>query len=295
MSAGTLPPRLLLDGAVGTELVVRGLVLGRDCPESWNVDRADVVRGLHEAYFDAGAGAVQTNTFGANRFRLMSHGRQTDVRQLNVAGALLVREVRPQGKLVIGSVGPTGALPPPEGTADLIELEDAFAEQAMALAEGGVDFIHIETLYHPKEARAAIRGCREGAPGLRVVASMTCRRTGPSYSTTLGFTPDVMLATFLEEGVHAVGANCTLTPADMLDLVRFLRARTELPIFAKPTLSPSRTTRLPPGELGAGALALFAAGASAVGGCCGTSPEAILAARNAIDASPADMDALEIG
>ncbi len=290
-----LGERLLLDGAIGTELATRGLVIGREPAEAWTVDRPALVKALHHAYYEAGSDAVQTNTFGANRFRLMTFGRQTEVRRLNVEAALLVREVRPRGKLVIGSVGPTGALPPPEGTADLIELEDVFAEQAMALAEGGVDLLHVETMYHPKEARAAIRGCREGAPGLRIVASMTCRRAGQGYATTLGFAPEVMLATFLEEEVDAVGANCTLTPADIIDLVRLLKSRTTLPIWSKPTMSPSAKSTLPPGELASGVIVLLAAGASAVGACCGAGPDAIRAARRALDEAPESLDQLDIG
>jgi methionine synthase I (cobalamin-dependent) len=288
------PSRLLLDGAMGTELIARGLAAGREAPEAWNVERPGDVRAVYEAYFAAGAHAVQTNTFGGNRVRLLGFGWQTAVRTLNLAGAVLAREVRPTGSFVIGNLGPTGAIPPPEGTADLIELEDAYAEQAMALAEGGVDALHIETMYHPKEARAAIRGAREGAPSLRLIASMTCRRHGTAYTTPLGFSPEVMLAAFLEEGVQGVGANCTLAPADMLDLIRLIRSRTDVAVFAKPTLSPTGTSILPPQELASGALALFAAGAYAVGGCCGAGPDAIRAARQALDRAPVSLDELNV-
>jgi 5-methyltetrahydrofolate--homocysteine methyltransferase len=285
-----LPRRALLDGGVGTELIARGLRVSKDCAEAWNVERADEVRKIHAAYFAAGADVVQTNTFGGTRLRLSAFRRQTEVRALNLAAALLAREVRPPGGLVVGDVGPTGAIPPPEGKADLIELEDCYAEQAMVLAEGGVDLIHIETMYHPKEARAAIRGVKEGAPGLGVVASMTCRRTpsvgsaaGIGYATPLGFPPEVMLSAFLEEDVDGVGVNCTLAPADMLDLIRALRARTDLPIWAKPTVAPSSSAPLLPEELATGALALFAVGATAVGGCCGAGPADIAAVRKAVD------------
>src|SRR5450432_3238195 len=132
-----LPSRTLLDGAMGTRLMSLGLRAGTDCPEAWNVTRPDDVRGVYYDYFSAGADAVQTNTFGGTRLRLQSFQKQAEVRALNVAGAVLAREVRPTGRLVIGSMGPTGAIPPPEGRGDLIELEDCFAEQAMALAEGG--------------------------------------------------------------------------------------------------------------------------------------------------------------
>lgn len=287
-----LPERALLDGAVGTELIARGLRVGKDCPEAWNLERPDDVRQLHEAYFRAGADAVQTNTFGASRLRLAAFRRETEVRQLNLAGALLAREVRPAGKLVIGSIGPTGAIPPPEGKADLVELEDCFAEQAMVLAEGGVDFLHIETQYHPKEARAALRGAREGAPDLQVAISMTCQRTATGYVTPLGFPAEVLLAVFLEEKVDAIGVNCTLSPADMVDLVSMLRSRSGRPIFAKPTAAPRGVTPLDKLEMAMGSLGLFAAGARAVGACCGAGPDEIAAMRKAIDAAPRSLDEL---
>ncbi len=288
------PARLLFDGAMGTELIARGLDIRRDCAEAWNLSRPDDVRAVHAAYFAAGAKVAHTNSFGGNRIRLARFGLQAEVRAINLTAAILCREMRPTGALVAGDMGPTGGIPPPEGIADLIELEDAFAEQAMLLAEGGVDFLHIETLYHPKEARAAVRGAREGAPGLRVVASMTCRRHGAAYATTLGFAPEVMLAALIEEGAHGVGINCTLAPADMLDLLRLLRARTQLPILAQPTLAPPGLPELTGDELGAGALALFAAGATAIGGCCGAGPDAIASARHAIDTAPASLDELSV-
>jgi methionine synthase I (cobalamin-dependent) len=291
-----LGTRALLDGAVGTQLIAHGLRAGKDCAEAWNVEHPDQVREIHRAYYEAGSLAVQTNTFGGSRIRLAVFGRPTEVRALNVAGALLCREVRPSGSLVIGSVGPTGAIPPPEGNADLVELEDAFAEQAQALAEGGVDLLHLETFYHPKEARAAIRGARAGAPGLPLVGSMTCRRQrAGGYATPLGFPAETMLGAFLEEGADGVGTNCTLGPADMLDLVRLVRSRTDKPLFAKPTIAPSGSAPLLPDELAVGALALWAAGATAVGGCCGSGPADIAAVSRAFARAPRTLEEIDLG
>jgi 5-methyltetrahydrofolate--homocysteine methyltransferase len=193
-------------------------------------------------------------------------------------------------------MGPTGAIPPPEGNADLGLLEDAFAEQAAALAEGGVDLLHLETFYHPKEARAALRGARAGAPGLPTVASMTCRRqrTG-GYATPLGFPAESMLSVFLEEDAEGMGVNCTLAPADMLDLIRLIRSRTDRPVFAKPTVAPSGMAPLLPDELAVGALALVAAGATAVGACCGSSPADIAAVRRAFDEAPQTLEEIDLG
>src|SRR5262249_47191852 len=210
----SLPTQMLLDGGMGTELIGRGLRPGVDCAEAWNVDRPADVREVHVAYYAAGADAVQTNTFGATRVRLRAFRREREVRTYNLRGALLAREVRPPGRFVIGDMGPTGAVPPPEGRADLAELEDAYAEQAMALAERGVVSPQTGRMPPPKEARARRRGARLGAPGLAVVASMTCRTTTSGYATPLGMTPEAMLAAFLEEGADGVGVNCSLGPAD---------------------------------------------------------------------------------
>src|SRR5262245_6224596 len=105
---------MLLDGAMGTELIARGLDTRVEPPDAWNRSQPEVMRAIYKAYFDAGAEAVQTNTFGANRIRLGQFQRAGEVRAINVAAAVLAREVRPTGRLVIGDVGPTGAVPPPE-------------------------------------------------------------------------------------------------------------------------------------------------------------------------------------
>lgn len=282
--ADLLPPRTLLDGAVGTELMGRGLRPADTAPESWNVDHPDTVRQIHQRYFDAGSHAVQTNTFGGNRIRLATFGLQAKVREYNVEGARLACAARPTGGIVIGSVGPTGLTPPPEGDAKLTALEHAFAEQAAALAEGGVDMLHVETMYHPKEARAAVRGCREGAPDLPIAASFTARLEGGVYTTMLGYSIDLLVQAFVEEGATAVGVNCTLAPADMLDVVERIATRTRLPILAKPTIAPHNAPPLSPNEFATGVLALFATGAHAVGGCCGTGPADIAAAAGELDA-----------
>jgi 5-methyltetrahydrofolate--homocysteine methyltransferase len=279
-----LPTGTLLDGGVGTQLLARGLDLAVEPPEIWNLSRPEQVLDVHSRYRQAGATALQTNSFGGNRRRLAGYGLADQVFDLNAAAARLARQAAGPKLAVIGSIGPSGTTPPPEGDASLGELEEMFAEQAAALAHGGVDALHVETMYHPKEARAALRGCRLGAPALPVIASLTCRMEGAHYATGLGYGPEPIVQAFVEEGAAGLGVNCTLTPADMLDLVRLLRRRTTGPILAKPTIAPQNGAPLLPGEFATGALALLAAGATAVGGCCGSGPADIAAARAAIDA-----------
>ena len=279
-----LPPRLLLDGGMGTALIARGLDLEREPPEAWNLRQPDPVREVHRRFIEAGAGAVQTNTFGANRLRLARYGMADEVEPICRAAVGLARSVAPEGVFVFGSIGPTGDVPPPEGDADIGELEDAFAEQAAALGDAGVDLIHLETFYHPKELRAALRGCRIGAAPVPVVASIACAapRPGGTFTTVLGFPADAVIGVALEERADGVGVNCSLVPGDMLPLVERLVARTPVPVFAQPIVAPAAGPPLYPGEFAAGVAALFAAGARAVGGCCGTSPTDLAAAHDVL-------------
>jgi 5-methyltetrahydrofolate--homocysteine methyltransferase len=212
------------------------------------------------------------------------------VAEINRAAVSLARSAVPDGVLVIASIGPSGAVPPPEGDADLLELEAAFAEQAALLAEAhpsGVAFLHLESFYHPKELRAALRGCRAGAPGVPVATSFTCNRAGATYRSALGFPVEGLIAVSLEESADALGANCWLPPDEMLPLVELLLTRSPVPVFAQPIVAPAGAAPLYPGEFAVGVELLFATGARAVGGCCGTGPADLAA----IAAGPLDSAA----
>jgi 5-methyltetrahydrofolate--homocysteine methyltransferase len=268
---------------MGTALIARGLSVDAEPPEAWNITQPDVVREIHRRYADAGCGALQSNTFGGNRLRLRQYGLEDRVAELNEAGVAIARRAAPDGVLVFASVGPTGAVPPPQGDADLVELEDAFAEQAAALAASGIALLHLETLYHPKEVRAALRGCRHGAPGTPVVTSFACTRVGPTtFSTSMGFPIDTMISVALEERVDGLGVNCSLTPAEMRPVVERLVSRCKVPVFAQPIVAAAGAAPLFPAEFAAGVLALFEAGARVVGGCCGTSPTDLAACADAL-------------
>jgi 5-methyltetrahydrofolate--homocysteine methyltransferase len=286
-----LPPRLLLDGGVGTAHIAQGLDLARETPEAWNLRFPDAVREVHRGFAAAGSQAVQTNSFGGNRIRLRAVGLENHVAELNLAALALARSAVPDGVLIVASMGPTGAIPPPEGDADLHELEEAFAEQAAAIAAApaGAAFIHLESFYHPKELRAALRGCRAGAPDLAVAASFACNRSGSSYRSAMGFPVEALLGVALEERADAVGANCWLPPTAMLPLLEILLARSPVPVLAKPIVGAAGSAPVYPGEFALGVELLFATGARAVGGCCGTSPADLAAvAGDAGAAVPAE-------
>jgi 5-methyltetrahydrofolate--homocysteine methyltransferase len=264
----------MLDGGCGTSLIARGLNVESEPTALWNLTHPDEVRAMHQSFVEVGSGAVQTNTFVANRMSLRAYGID-DVRGCNMAAVEVARAAAGEFTYVIGSMGPTGEIPPPQGDASLVELEDTFAEQAASLAEGGVHFLHIETMVNPKEMRAALRGARAAAPNLPVVVSMACRSAGDSFKTTMGYSIESMLAVAKEEKADGIGANCMLSPHSMLPLIQSMVEQSSVPVFAKPTIAPDGGAPLYPAEFAAGVLQLFKAGARAVGGCCGTNPKDI--------------------
>lgn len=288
-------PRSLLDGGMGTALSGRGLDVRAESTASWNQSHPEVVTEVHRAFVAAGAEAIHTNTFTANPWQLspadrpFESGDLGDARfvRINIEAAELAIEAAAGEALVIGDIGPSGVLPPPEGDADVNLLEEVFAIQAAALASAGVDLLHVETLYHPKEARAALRGCRAGAPELPVIASMACRRGTHGIVTSIGLPWRGLLRAFLEEGADGIGINCSLSPTEMLPLVDELVRLTRLPIIAQPTIAPDGGPPLYPGEFAGGLIDLIRAGAQAIGGCCGTSAHDIASARQALEAMPA--------
>jgi 5-methyltetrahydrofolate--homocysteine methyltransferase len=273
-----LPSRLVLDGGIGTSLIARGLDVENEPTALWNLTHPEEVQSMHESFLRVGSGAIQTNTFVANRLSLMASGVE-DVRGCNLSGVALAHQAVAaagnESTLVIGSIGPTGQVPPPQGEANLHDLEHAFAEQAALLVEGGVHFLHVETMAHPKEMRAALRGIREATPSTPVVVSIACRKSGLEYKTTMGFAVESMISVAIEEKAEGLGANCMLSPADMLPLIEMMLKKVDVPIFAQPTIAPDGEAPLYPDEFAEGVRHLFNAGARAVGGCCGTSPKDI--------------------
>ena len=162
------------DGAYGTRLQQAGLEAG-ECGERWNLDQPERVERIHRAYAEAGASFLTTNTFGGTAPRLAMHGLDDQVFEVNRSGAAIARMVADEhpGVLVAGNIGPSGELIEPLGVMTVDEARALFAEQARGLAEGGADFILIETMSDMSETTAAIEGAREGAPGLEIVATMS--------------------------------------------------------------------------------------------------------------------------
>ncbi len=245
------------------------------------------MRAIHAAYAAAGADIVQTNSFGCTRPRLARFGFGDRVVELARAAAKLAKEGAP-GRLVFGSLGPSGETLPLSG-ADTSAIESAYAEAAAALAEGGVDAIHLETMFHPAELAAAVRGAKAGAPKLPVIASMTLMAGVSGLETPHGVPIARMLRAVESSEPDAVGVNCSVDAERTKISVEALRAALELPVVAQPQAKISekcatgRSSETPE-SFAARAAALVDAGAAIVGGCCGVGPAGIAALRRALDA-----------
>jgi 5-methyltetrahydrofolate--homocysteine methyltransferase len=271
---------LVSDGAWGTELQRLGLPLGA-MPDAWNLTEPALVASVARAYVEAGAVVVETNTFGSTRINLLRHGLEGKVRELNRRGAeLTARETRGRA-LTAGSIGPCGRLLA-SGEVGEQELTDAFAEQAASLRDGGAEWIVVESMIDAREMRIAVRAARE-ASGLPVAASMTYDPAGRSFRTMMGDTVEACVRLAVEAGAVIVGSNCGHGIQTFAPLVREIARATSLPVWVYANAGLPRVVDgravydADPEAYAAAALELVEAGASIVGGCCGTTPAFIAA------------------
>jgi 5-methyltetrahydrofolate--homocysteine methyltransferase len=264
---------LLGDGATGTILQTMGLPSGT-APEAWVLDQPDKIRAMHQDYVKAGSDLILTCSFGGTRFRLSSHGLDGRVVEINRRAAELAREVAGDQVWVAGDMGPTGQLLKPLGQLTPDEVADAYADQATGLAQGGVDFLLIETMSDLGEAQAAIRGARR-ATNLPIVCTFSFDSHG---RTMMGLKPETV-AVEIGPLVEVVGANCGRDPAEYVDVMHAMRqAAPDAVLWAKPNAGLPRMVGetvvydATPEYMGQVTLQLRGAGAQIIGGCCGTTP-----------------------
>lgn len=295
---------ILCDGAMGTILYTRGVFINR-CYDELNLSQPDLVRSIHEDYLQAGAEIIETNTFGANAFRLLRYGFQDQVFAINKAGAAIARqavrqlEEKQAGKaLVAGAVGPLGVHLEPLGKTGLDEARAAFAEQIRGLADGGpgvgVDLLIIETITALNEAEQAIRAAREVAPHLPILALVTVDEEANCLD---GASPEVAAARLAAAGADIIGCNCSTGPATVLTAVERMSAATTLPLAAMPNAGTPRAVDgrniylCSPEYMASFARKFLKAGVQFIGGCCGTTPNHIRAIKSAIRAVEAQKTA----
>ena len=282
---------LLADGATGTSFFAMGLQSG-DAPELWNVDYPERVTRHYQAFVDAGSDLILTNSFGGTRYRLQLHKAEHRVAELNIAAAALLREVASNSDreiIVAGSIGPTGEILAPLGDLQAADAVAAFAEQALALQQGGADVIWIETMSSQEEVEYAVQGARQ--TDLPIVFTMSFDTNG---RTMMGVGAADMMNLHQRLGVHACGTNCGIGASEVVaailnlqaskpdgvdDPILVAKANCGIPEFIDGEIHYNGTPEI---------MARYAtmardAGARIVGGCCGTSPEHVAAMRHALD------------
>ncbi|MCK4538904.1 MAG: homocysteine S-methyltransferase family protein [Candidatus Krumholzibacteria bacterium] len=301
--------KVLFDGGMGSMLIAAGMG-EKEIPEQWNSLYPGRLVDIHSAYFEAGAEVVQTNSFGGSGLKLSASeaGRTLDPSEVNETAVRLVREAlarfspdaeagsgEPDSSLdgglrrfVAGDIGPSGEFFPPMGTLSAEKAKETFLVQAAALDRGGVDLFLIETMYDIREAVEALRAVRE-ISGKPVIVELTFDRKPRGFFTLMGDTPEKAAEILSSEGADVIGANCTIQSDVAAELAGEFKKVTDLPILiqpnaGKPELSGGRAVyRQTPEEFAVDMERVLDAGADAVGGCCGTTPEFIRALRLKMD------------
>src|SRR5918998_4687619 len=280
------PERVVLfDGAMGTMLYSKGVFINQ-CYDELNARSPDLVRAVHQAYIKAGAEAIETNSFGANRVKLAQYGLESQVHDLNRRAAELAREAASDAPvLVAGAVGPLGVRLEPYGPTSVEEARAAFREQMAALKEGGADVFILETfgdLHEIQQALIAARGVDAATP---VVAQMTI---GQDCRTPYGAEPETVARQLDKWGADVVGLNCSVGPQGILDAIEQMAKVTRRKLSAQPNAGMPRDVggrsmyMASPEYMASYGRHLIQAGAKVLGGCCGTTPEHIKSLINGI-------------
>jgi methionine synthase I (cobalamin-dependent) len=279
----------LLDGAMGSELIARGLEMGT-CNEYLNVTSPNIVSGIHRAYLQAGSDAILTNTFGANKYVLARHGFGDEVAKINTDGAKIARQAAGKERYVLGDIGPSGDFLEPLGGLKHNELKAAFVQQAKALLDGGVDGFIIETMTALDEMTIAIEAVKSIGGDLPVFASMAFDKASSGFKTMMGINVESAVSKMVSLDVDAVGFNCgTVSLDEYVELAQeFVSKIMALkksgvailaePNAGRPELVEGRAVyKVSPEDFAAAVEKIYSAGVNIIGGCCGTGPEHIKA------------------
>jgi len=276
----------VFDGGMGTYLYEKGVFINT-CYDELNLSNPDLVAGIHREYVAAGADVVETNTFGANRFKLSPHGLESKIRDINIKGVQLARSAVKDTALVAGSVGPLGVQIEPLGKISFDEARAAFREQIQALVDGGADLIVLETFVLIPELVQAIRAVREVSSDIPLMAQVSVNDDGNLLS---GASLETLVQALSGHAVDVIGMNCSVGPKSMLDALEELRSLTASPLSVQPNAGVPMNVggrniyMTSPEYMAEYAKRFILTGAAVVGGCCGTRPEHIRAIRRAVQA-----------
>ena len=269
---------LVMSGATGTVMAQKGADLG-GCISQWILEHPEPYLNLVREYFELGCDIVSGGTFSLNRISLAKFGLAEKSGELNRGMIRLLKGVRPEGKYVGGSMGPTGKMLKPLGDLDPGEAFEAFGEQARVLAESGVEVITIMTMFDLEEALIALRAAKKET-ALPVLVSLAFNPGAQGYRTMMGVSPEEAARRLDAEGADGIGANCGgVTPGQMTGVIRLMKANCARPLLAKPNAgSPQMVEGKEKYTAGPEAFAAHVgswveAGARIVSACCGSGPE----------------------
>jgi 5-methyltetrahydrofolate--homocysteine methyltransferase len=279
---------LLLDGATGSQLITKGLIPG-ECPELWNITDKKKVQEIAASYFAAGSDAVLTNTFGGSLLKLKDYGLQDRIYELNYEGGRNAVEVKPSGKFVLASMGPSGKILEPYGDVSKDEVTNSFQLQVNALADSGVDGFMLETFSDINELLCAIDAVKH-TTDLPFIASLTYNKNPDGYFTLMGTGIDDAAFILLQTGAFAIGSNCGNGIVNMIEVGRRLRQALPQSILllkpnaGEPMLKDGITCYSEdPAEFEKHFQELVSVTPIIIGGCCGTNAGHIKAFRRLID------------
>jgi len=274
---------VLLDGAMGSLIYEKGVFIDK-CYDELNLSRPELIRSIHEEYIRAGARVIESNTYGANRFKLKSHNLLDQIEEINLTGVTLAKDAAEENAYVAGSMGPSGVELEPWGETTLEEVFVAYAEQAGILANGGVDLFILETFQDIREMEQAIKAIRS-VSDLPLVAMMT---VGEDGKTRYGVDLDDITCRLVNSEASVIGLNCTVGPKPMLDFVEQIRKVSDKPIAIMPNAGRPQFTdgrmiyMSTPEYFSVYTKRFIDMGVRVLGGCCGTTPEHIAKMANAL-------------
>ncbi|MEE4364641.1 MAG: homocysteine S-methyltransferase family protein [Desulfotignum sp.] len=271
---------LLLDGAMGSILITHGLA-GNEAAESWNIRHPEIIRQIHADYIDAGADVVTANTYGASLCKLEKMGADKDFERINTEGIRLAKAACGQDQYVAADMGAMGDMLAPAGPVSFAEMKDNFSNQAKILEKEGVDLFLIETVFDLNAGLCAVQAI-QSVSSKPIFCSMTFKETPKGFFTIFGNTPEHSMKTLADQGVAAVGANCSLDSTDMVRLAAQIRKCVDIPVIIQPNAGMPQPTANNQAfypecdDLFAGNMKkIQELGVEILGGCCGTTPDTI--------------------